>query len=246
MKAKNIYHTFLFLILSLSLHAQCLETTHTPFAEDSWLSCQKGTNPNPAHPSSHWIMYDLGYEYVLDSTHFWNYNVWAKSDAGARDVIIDYSLDGSNWQTLATFVLDKAPSSYKYEGMAGPNFNGISARYVLITALNNWGDPSCTGISEVRFGVEETIVSVDPEINRPTINLELSPNPAVNETIVSIQADEFPSSVGLYDLAGRLILIQEDPRIMNITFDLKSLPGGIYFVKAAFEEEVVTEKLIKL
>lgn len=189
-------------------------------------------------------MYDLGFEYVLDSTHFWNYNVWAKNEAGARDVVIDYSQDGTTWETLATFVLDKAPSSYKYEGVAGPNFNGISARYVLITALNNWGDASCTGISEVRFGVEETIVDVEEPIFSETL-MSVSPNPAIDEVTVSIQAADFPSTVGLYDLAGRLIQVREDPRIMNITFDLQELPGGIYFVKAAFEEEVVTEKLIK-
>jgi hypothetical protein len=246
MKANKIYHTFFLLCITLSLGAQCLETTHTPFEEDSWLSCQKGANPNPEHPNSHWIMYDLGYEYVLDSTHFWNYNVWANSDAGARDVVIDYSQDGTTWETLTTFILDKAPASYKYEGVAGPNFNGVTARYVLITALNNWGDGSCTGISEVRIGVEETIVNVEPEIADQTIKVEVSPNPAIDEAVVSIQASEFPSTVGLYDLAGRLIQVREDPRIMNITFDLESLPGGIYFVKAAFEDAVVTQKLIKL
>lgn len=244
---KNKYFTlFVFtLFICYQGHSQCLEDTHTPFAEDSWVSCEESSNPNPVRPVSHWITYDLGYEYVLDSTHIWNLNTWGQKSAGVKEAVLDYSLDGTNWLSLDTFIIEQASGSYKYQGVSGPNFENVSARYILLTALSNWGDADCTGLSEIRFGVSETVSNQPvPELSKDY--MIVSPNPVEDFANVSIKSDELPERIALYDLSGRLIEERNSILSKNISFNLKGLPGGIYFVKAFVDDTSLTEKIVKV
>jgi len=241
---KNILILFA-LLFCFQGFGQCLDETHTPFDEDSWLSCETFANPNPLRPAGHWIRYDLGFEYILDSTYIWNYNVWGKSEAGIKEAAIDYSIDGVNWIPLDTFLMEQASGSYKYEGMPGPVFNNTAVRYVLITALSNWGDQECTGFSEIRFDVNGS-VSNDPELEIADNYMLVSPNPVVDIADVSITSEAFPEHIGLYDLSGKLLQEQTSFASKNIQFEMKGLPGGIYLVKARVEDQVLTEKIVKV
>jgi uncharacterized FlaG/YvyC family protein len=61
-------------------------------------------------------------------------------------------LNGTTWQQLGgTYSWPQAPGNADYAGFVGPNFNDIKARYVLISAVNNWGDATCSGFSKVTF-----------------------------------------------------------------------------------------------
>ena len=244
---KNKYFTILIFafLYTLQGYSQCLENTHTPFAEDSWVSCEESSNPNPERPVSHWIMYDLGYEYVLDSTHIWNLNTWGQKSAGVKEAVLDYSLDGTNWISVDTFTIDQASGSYKYEGVSGPSFGDVTVRYVLLTALSNWGDSDCTGLSEIRFGVSET-VSNDPTPEFTDDYMVVSPNPVEDFADVSIKSDKMPDRIALYDLSGRLIEERNNILSKNVTFTLKDLPGGIYIVKASVDGAALTEKIVKV
>ncbi len=244
---KNKYYALIIFSFAFCFqtNAQCLEGTHTPFDEDSWVSCEETTNPNPERPVSHWIMYDLGFEYVLDSTHFWNLNTWGQEDAGVKEVVIDYSLDGVNWVSLDTFIMDQASASYKYQGVSGPSFDHTAARYVLVTALSNWGDSDCTGLSEIRFGVSET-VSTDPTPELTNDFMVISPNPVKDFANVSIKSDMMPERIGLYDLSGRLIEERNNVLSKNVIFTMKGLPGGIYIVKASVDGLALTGKVVKV
>lgn len=224
--------------------AQCLGETHTPFGNDGWISCQTSPNPNPENPVSHWIMYDLGYEYVLDSTHIWNYNTWGKSTSGVQGLIIDYSINGTDWTSLGTFFVEQASASYKYEGIAGPEFNDAEVRYILLTAVSNWGDPDCTGLAEIKFFVNGTVS--DDEIVLEENYMAVMPNPVDDIANVSIKSEVLPESVGLYDLSGRLLQEQNSILSKNVSFSMKGLPGGIYFVKARVGESILTEKVVKV
>lgn len=241
----NYFYILAFLLCSLGSYAQCLENTHTPFEEDSWLSCQTAPNPNPIRPAGHWIMYDLGFEYVLDSVHIWNLNTWGNSDAGVQKAVIDYSIDGVNWTSLDTFTIAQASASYKYQGVSGPSFNHTPARYVVVTALSNWGNQACTGLSEIRFGVSE-FVSTDPVPELANASLLVQPNPVEDIAMISIQSENLPERVGLYDLSGRLIMEQTSLQSKNVRFDMEGLVGGVYIVKAALGEFLLTEKIIKV
>lgn len=127
---------------------------HSTHPNNSWLSCQPTQSPNPERGVSHWIQYDFGGVYALNNAEIWNYNVANASAQGFKDVIIDYSLDGVYWSSLGTFNWAQAPGTPAYTGFDFTAFSSISARYVLITALNNFDGSNCTGLSEIIFNAE--------------------------------------------------------------------------------------------
>lgn len=73
---------------------------------------------------------------------------------GINQANIDYSLDGTIWSHLGQFDFLQAPGTDNYPGFSGPSFGGINARYVLISAISNFGG-SCYGLSEIRFDVND-------------------------------------------------------------------------------------------
>ncbi|MEM1119026.1 MAG: PA14 domain-containing protein [Bacteroidota bacterium] len=121
--------------------------------KDSWTSCQKTVSPNPNRGNSHWIQYDFGDIYPITGAHIWNYNVSGQLGKGFRRVAIDYSEDGNNWTQLGTYTWPKANGGNNYTGFDGPDFGGISARYILVTALSNYGNNNCAGFSQIAFNV---------------------------------------------------------------------------------------------
>lgn len=150
---KNIIIGIICLLGSISLQAQnCNDDTHSTNPNDSWLSCQTSANPNAARGNTHWIKYDFGAAYTLTTSKIWNYNVVGQTNRGMKDIVIDYSLDGVNWTQANTFQIPQASGNSNYTGVTGPNFGGVTARYVLITAVSTWGH-SCAGLSEIRIDI---------------------------------------------------------------------------------------------
>jgi len=110
-----------------------------------WLST--GALPN-------WIQYEFDRVYQLHELWVWNSNQLIESllGFGAKDVTIEYSLDGSTWTTL-----DGVPEFAQATGLTTyvrnttVPFGGARARYVKLTIDSTWGGvPQCS-LSEVRF-----------------------------------------------------------------------------------------------
>ena len=122
--------------------------------EAAWVSCTNSLNPNPntaRASSAHWIKYDFTDRYKFSTSRVWNYNVENETDKGFKTVTIDYSTDGTTWQALGnTYSWPKAQGLPDYSGFAGPNFNDIKARFILISAIENWG-AGCSGLGKVAF-----------------------------------------------------------------------------------------------
>ncbi|MGR3811823.1 PA14 domain-containing protein [Jiulongibacter sp. NS-SX5] len=122
-------------------------------AANSWETCGSSlaTNPNPARASQQrWIMYDFDQKYRFQGSRVWNYNVSGQTDKGFRQVYVDYSEDGVSWTALGgLYNWPQAPGILDYGGFVGPNFNDVKARYILISAANNHGDPLCYGFSDI-------------------------------------------------------------------------------------------------
>ena len=122
-------------------------------ADASWLSCQTSAPPNPSRSVGHWIQYDLGIEHKVYGSHVWNYNVPGNVADGFQSVAIDYSMDGTTWQELGTYNWSMATGSSEYSGFVGPDFGGVTMRYILITSLD--GSAGCRGISKMSFSTQE-------------------------------------------------------------------------------------------
>ena len=117
--------------------------------DNNWLSCAKSQNPNPTRPNSHWIRYDLGQIHHLLTSQVWNYNVNGETNKGFQQVAIDYSEDGTTWLQFGTYAWPLASGEDNYSGFSGPDFQGLSARYLLITSLEE--DEACRGLGKVAF-----------------------------------------------------------------------------------------------
>ena len=122
--------------------------------DNNWLSCNIAPSPNVSRADGHWVMYDYGKIYVLYNSHVWNYNESGALNQGFQNVAIDYSIDGTNWNTLGTYNWSLADGSSDYSGFVGPDFNGVNARFVLISSINMPSDPPCQGIGKILIHAE--------------------------------------------------------------------------------------------
>ena len=228
----------LFAISCLQLQAQeCNEANHSVNINDSWASCTVSTNPNPARGNTHWLMYDLGYVYSLGSTKFWNYNLAEETDKGMKNIIIDYSLGGTNWTEAVSFQLGEASGNTNYEGEIGPYLGEIDARFILITCIDTWGD-HCAGLSEVRFDIEGTVPTHEIEQVNPKI--KLFPNPAKES--ISIDTEMDIKELVIISATGHEITRMPYTQ----QFDISYLPNGIYFLKSInHSNKTLTKRFIK-
>jgi hypothetical protein len=101
-----------------------------------------------------WIQYEFDRVYKLDELWVWNANQLIESflGFGAKDVAIEYSLDGGSWTVLAGVPqFAQAPGHDSYTHNTVVAFGGVRARYVKLTINANWGAVPQSGLSEVRF-----------------------------------------------------------------------------------------------
>ena len=116
---------------------------------EAWLSCTPAQSPNPIRGQSYWIQYDLGSPHALEGSQIWNYNAANATGQGFETVAVDYSTDGINWYQLGIYSWQEASGTGAYTGFQFSALNGIVARYLLVTALDNFANSNCFGLSEV-------------------------------------------------------------------------------------------------
>jgi len=248
MKKALFYISTILLFIGQTLNAQCYPDRHSTSWIDGWISCETSANPNPIYGESHWILYDLGYTYVLKETQLWNTNEPEHLDYGIQDFNVDYSIDGSTWIHLGSYSLNQATGKSNYEGEEGPDFDNIKARYVLITPSTNYGS-NCYGFSELKINIIDPFKIIDEEIG---FNASVYPNPFVNNAslrIVSLYED-YPVSYTLYDLLGRQISrssmsLVPDNDTYEIHLNGRSLAIGLYILKVEQNGQSRSFKLIK-
>jgi len=113
-----------------------------------WLSSRNGDQPT-------WIEFEFDKIYKLYEMWIWNSNdsLERAVGLGIKDAKIEYSIDGIDYITLgATHEFAQAPGASNYEHNTTIDLEGAVAKYVKITANNNWkGILNQYGLSEVRF-----------------------------------------------------------------------------------------------
>jgi hypothetical protein len=120
---------------------------HSTTATQMWLSDKAGPQPT-------WIQYQFDKVYSLNTMLVWNSNGDMEPDFGygAKDVTVEYSVDGAAWTTLGDFEFVQAPGDANCAADTKVDFGGAPAKFVKLTISSNWGDifPQY-GLSEVRF-----------------------------------------------------------------------------------------------
>lgn len=151
----KLYITILcFFVSILCTNAQC--TDNGNYWNESWVSCTTSPNPNAVRGNSHWILYEFHENQYIDSSYVWNANRTGESGWGAKDVVIDYSADGTTWIELGTFTFPQGDESTTYAGFLGPRFNGVFLQKILITVLNTHDGGTCASLAEMQFKIDQT------------------------------------------------------------------------------------------
>ena len=119
---------------------------HSTTATDMWLSGLGDPTPS--------IQYEFDKAYKLDQLLVWNSNQLIESfiGLGAKDVVIETSLDGAEWTVLEGATLfNQATGTDTYTANTTIEFGGILAQYVRITITAGYGMLPQYSLSEVRF-----------------------------------------------------------------------------------------------
>ena len=137
-----------------TMMGQCFPDRHNSTWYDGWISCLEAPSPNPLRDTGHWILYDLSQPFEMYEMDVWNTNAPDLLDYGMQDVIIDLSSDSINWVEHGQFTFNQGTGVNNYQGFEALDFDSVVARYVLITAVTNYGGP-CYGISEIRINAND-------------------------------------------------------------------------------------------
>jgi len=138
---------------------------HGTSMKTMWLGMDEGA----------YLQYEFDKVYKFYDMLVWNYNEESPNNEffGAKDVKVEYSLDGENWtevNEVPEFAM--ATGTNKCVANTAVLFGGAVAKFVKLTFLTGWGDLGLYGISEVRFSAEPTRATV--------------PSPAIAATGISV------------------------------------------------------------
>ena len=232
----------IFIIVYNNAYSQCSKNTHSNNANDNWLSCTESENPNSLRGNGHWILYDLGYVYPITTSHFWNYNAVGETGKGFKEVVFDYSVDGTTWNQLTFFEFQEASGSNLYSGEDGPDFGNINARYILITAMSNYDFSNCYGLAEMRFDIDESVQVGLNEVVESN-NVEVFPIPTSDILNITIE------DVEVKEMIIRNVTGQEIHRYNEYksAVDVSYLVEGVYFlIVNTVDNKIIVSKFVKI
>ncbi|MFC1781127.1 LamG-like jellyroll fold domain-containing protein [Planctomycetota bacterium] len=128
---------------------------HSDDARDMWLSRANSLS------ASEWIQYEFDQAYNISGMYIWNYNeahfghLSFYSLHGIKDVAIEHSVDGENWEALGVTMLEAAPGTNACTAIRIPLTEApVNAMYIRIKAKSNHGGGGFFnkyGLSEVIF-----------------------------------------------------------------------------------------------
>jgi hypothetical protein len=119
---------------------------HSTESTEMWLSGMGDPTPS--------IQYEFDKPYKLHEILVWNSNqlIEAFVGIGAKDVTLEYSTDGVDWQILeGVGQFAQASGTPAYTANTRVDFGGVLVKYVKITVNTGYGMLPQYGLSEVRF-----------------------------------------------------------------------------------------------
>jgi len=174
-----------------------------------WLSSRDGAQPT-------WIEYEFDDVYKLHEMWVWNSNESLEPmiGLGFKDVSIEYSDNGIDYTTLGTtHEFARATGASDYAHNTTIDLSGIAAKYVRLTANNNWGGilPQY-GLSEVRF-FHIPVVAREPDPAYGAIDMD------VDNVTLSWRAGREAASHNVYFSTDEQAVIDETVSAVSIPAD---------------------------
>ncbi len=119
---------------------------HSTESVHMWLTAADAERPA-------WIQYEFDRVYKMHELLVWNYNVQFEPvlGFGAKDVTVEYSVDGAEWAILGDVEFARAAATASYVANTTVDMAGVAAKYVRLVISDNWGVLPQIGLSEVRF-----------------------------------------------------------------------------------------------
>ena len=241
-------HSILSIITTIicigSLHSQCIEESHSPFKNQGWQSCTEATSPIEERGKNHWIMYDLGTEQEILDLRIWNHNVWGETGMGAKSILVDYSTDKNNWNTIGPIDVAEAPGSWKYVAPQAIDFEDVSAQYLVITVLETWDNNSnCAGIGEIKMNLGR-LTSTEDKIAE--IEIEVYPNPASDYLNIKIPDGFNEEQLTITNNIGQIVTKVKLYSKSNHKIPIVNLKDGIYNLSIRNAEMSITKSFVKM
>ncbi len=222
--------------------------------------CQDGTNSDACRTDPKPIPSEIGY--MTDENRLAVYNTWA-------DIIqLRVSQEVFNTDTYDIQSGDLLPRIYIWNDTIDPselknvivlaNFDVVQKDIIpYFPYTGTWYDllseapvnVTSTGADftitlqpgEFRIYGNQLAIMGDQSFNSPNDKIQLVPNPAKDRFSLSKDVE----NMEIYDLTGRKVKALNGQLKKGQTFDVSSLPPGIYVVKATSNFKIFTIKLIK-
>jgi hypothetical protein len=162
---------------------------------------------------------------------------------------VDYSVDGANWTFYGNFNIEPASGRSIYEGSEGPDLSGIEARFLLVTALSNYGG-DCFGFSEIRIEAENLYLDVEDTQTDDCLRVDIYPNPFLTSTKAYLNSDCYQEiNYRMVDVFGRIIkegVIPQDRSQDELSIDGENLSAGNYFLEFEFGDQIKRSVMVKM
>ena len=201
-----------------SLTGQCYPNRHNTSPDTKWMSCTPVQSPNTSRGVSHWLLLTLDEYKAIGNIYLWNIADPNYLIDGANSIAIDVSTDGVIWSEATTVTLAQGDSSGIYEGEEVADLAGVTAKYLLFTALTNHGG-SCYGLSElkvetVNFPCAGDHLFLDDDPIVPGVyaaDIKVESNGVVNNEVYLYGEEEVVLLPGFTSQLGSTLLVQNTP-----------------------------------
>lgn len=241
---RTIILSFFLLAVSDSTFAQCINESHSAFANQGWLSCTKAASPIDGRPNAHWLMYDLGSEKDILDLRIWNHNVWGETELGVKTITVDVSDDKRNWKSAGTFDIAQAPGSWKYVAPEAVDLENAKGRHIVISIVETWDNASeCAGIAEIKMNLGNTTATEDKEL---ALNFSIYPSPAIDMVKLEFPENFDTQDISMSNSIGQIVLETKPNNSTSQEFSIIDLPDGLYHVSLRNTKKVITKTFVKI
>jgi hypothetical protein len=142
---------------------------------------------------------------------------------------IERSEDGENWKSIGNHNGGNNSNTELYYSFGDKNPIIGTSYYRLVQTDYD--------------GVSETFEPIKINFIKKSSFL-MFPNPAQDIVTLTFNDDYIFNQITFYDVFGKLVLLQDIENSTNLTFDITSLPKGIYFVSCKGDRTISTQKLV--